>query len=39
LYFVCSEIYPLKVNLTFKNVSGWGGVIMKAFGNLNDCGL
>jgi hypothetical protein len=25
--------------LTFKNVSGWGGVILKAFGNIKDCQL
>ncbi len=39
IYFVGAVIKPFKATVTFKNVSGWGGIIGKAFGNINQCKL
>ena len=39
VYIVQAELYPLKFCVTFKNVSAWGGLLVKAFGNLSDCRL
>jgi hypothetical protein len=34
-----AEFHPLQINLTFRNVSGWGGLLIKAVGNINNCHL